>query len=66
MYSTEKLMGAVHAEIEHLLKESNIRNHGYFVFANIQCYCVGNTLCSCGGSVCENEITWVSYVTFIQ
>ena len=27
-------MGAVHAEIEHLLKESNIRNLGYFVFAN--------------------------------
>ena len=25
-------MGAVHAEIEHLLKESNIRNPGYFVF----------------------------------
>ena len=27
-------LGAVHAEIEHLLKESNIRNPGYFVFAN--------------------------------
>ena len=27
-------MGAVYAEIEHLLKESNIRNPGYFVFAN--------------------------------
>ena len=27
-------MGGVHAEIEHLLKESNIRNPGYFVFAN--------------------------------
>ena len=27
-------MGAVHAEIEHLLKESNIRNPGYFVFAH--------------------------------
>ena len=26
-------MGAVHAEIEHLLKESNIRNAGNFVFA---------------------------------
>ena len=25
-------MGAVHAEIEHLLKESNIRNPGYFCF----------------------------------
>ena len=24
-------MGAVHATIEHLLKESNIRNPGYFV-----------------------------------
>ena len=27
-------MGAVRAEIEHLLKESNIRNPNYFVFAN--------------------------------
>ena len=27
-------MSAVRAGIEHLLKESNIRNPGYFVFAN--------------------------------
>ena len=27
-------MGAVHAEMEHLLTESNMRNQGYFVFAN--------------------------------
>ena len=27
-------MGAVHAEIEHLMKESNIRNSGYIVIAN--------------------------------
>ena len=27
-------MGAVSAEIEHLLKKRNIRNPGYFVFAN--------------------------------
>ena len=26
--------GAVNAEIEHILKESNIRNPGYFVFSN--------------------------------
>ena len=60
VYSTEKYMGTVHAEIEHLLKESNIRNPDYFVFANTsvnQCYCVGSTICSCGGSVSENEIT---------
>ena len=59
-------MGAVHAEIEHLLKESNIRNPGYFVFANTSMLFVGSTLCSWGGSVCENEITWISYVTFSQ
>ena len=28
-------MGAVHAEIEHLLKESNIRNPGYFVHVGV-------------------------------
>ena len=28
-------MDAVHAVIEHLLRESNIRNHGYFVFAHL-------------------------------
>ena len=27
-------IGAVNAEIEHLLNESNIRNPGYFVFTN--------------------------------
>ena len=32
--STE--VSAVNAEIEHLLKESNIRSPGYFVFANTQ------------------------------
>ena len=43
VYSTEKWMGAVHAEIEHLLKESNIRNPGYFVFANTSMFfCVGS------------------------
>ena len=32
----------------------------------LQCYCDGTTICSWGGSVCENEITWIPYVTFIQ
>ena len=32
--STDSYIGAVNAEIEHLLKESNIRNPGCFVFAN--------------------------------
>ena len=31
---TAFLTDAVNAEIEHLLKESNIRKPGYFVFAN--------------------------------
>ena len=30
-----KKISAVHAEIEHLLNESSIRNPGYFVFANV-------------------------------
>ena len=32
--STDCYIGAVNAEIEHLLKENNIRNPGFFVFAN--------------------------------
>ena len=32
----------------------------------LQCYCDGSTICSWDGSVCENEITWILYVTFIQ
>ena len=51
-------MGAVHAEIKHLLKDSNVRNPGHFVFAN--------TSMLLGGSVCENELTWICHVTFIQ
>ena len=59
-------MDAGHAEIEHLFKESYIRNPGYFVLQTLQCYCAGSTICSCGGSVCENEINLISCVTFIQ
>ena len=52
------------------MKESNMRNPGYFVFTNTSMllkYCVGSTICSWGGSVCENEVTWISYMyaTFI-
>ena len=32
--STDGWIGAVNTEIEHLLKENNIRNAGYFVFAD--------------------------------
>ena len=62
-------MGAVHAEIEHLLKERNIRNSGRILFSQtLQCYCVGSSICLSGGGggVCAYEITWISYVTFIQ
>ena len=48
----------------YVLKESNIRNPGYFVFATLQCYCVGRTICSWGGSVCENEIIRIPYVRY--
>ena len=50
--------------IEHLLKESNIPVISFS--QTLQCYCVGSTICSWGGSVCENEITWIPHVTFIQ
>ena len=62
-------MGAVHVEIEHLLNEDSIRNPGYFAFANtlmLLCWKHYTAVCSWGGSVCENEISWISYVTFIQ
>ena len=53
---------AVIAEIEYLMKESN-----EILFSQaIQCYCDGSTICSLGVSVCENEITWIPYVTFVQ
>ena len=43
-------MGAVHAEIEHLLKERNIRNPGRILFSQtLQCYCVGSSICLSGG-----------------
>ena len=50
--------------IEHLLKESNtvmMRTPGYFVFANISMSLCRKYyyICSWGGSVCENEITWI-------
>ena len=35
VYTIHRLIGAGNVEIEHLLKENNIRNPGYFVFANI-------------------------------
>ena len=45
-------MGAVKAEIEYLLKESNIRNPGYFVFANNSMFvCVGSTVYVHGAEV---------------
>ena len=32
----------------------------------LQCYCVGSTICSLGGSGCENELSWIPCVTSIQ
>ena len=32
----------------------------------LQCYCDGSNICSLGGSVGKNKITWIPYVTFIQ
>ena len=61
-------MGGVRAEIEHLLRESNIRNPGLLILFSQthQCYCVGGTICSWVGNGCKNEMTWISFVTFIQ
>ena len=44
-------MGAVHAEIEHLLKGSNIRNSGHFVFRKHFNVIVLETLCVHGAEV---------------
>ena len=42
-----KHVDAVNAVIEHLLKESNVRNPGFALSQTLQCYCVvGNTICS--------------------
>ena len=57
----------MNAEIEHLLKESNIRNPGYFVFANTSLlFRKYYSIWSWGGNVCKNEITWIPYVIFKQ
>ena len=66
VYSTEKTLGAVHAKIEHLLKESNIRNAGYFVFANTSVLLCWKHYMFMGRKCLQNELTWISYVTFIQ
>ena len=63
-------MGAIHAEIEHLLKESNIRNPGYFLFANTSMFfnvIVLESLYVHGSKVfAKTKNKWISYVTFIQ
>ena len=55
-------MGAVHAEIEHKLKESRL-----FCFLKHFYVIVLEALYVHGAEVfAKNEITWISYVTFIQ
>ena len=57
-------MGVVHAEIEHLLKESNKINSGYFVFANTSILLCWKHYIFMGRKCLRNEITWISYVMF--
>ena len=59
-------LGAVNAEIEHLLKESYIRNPGYFVFTNTSMLLRWKHYMFMGRKCLQKEITWIPYVTFIQ